>query len=206
MKKKSINNLLVTLLVDTIPTHFNLAGKADGWGPKSTLVGTSIFLSLLSIGLYALMTNITKLDPKKSAGQNPVLMQKMGLAVVALLSLVQLIIVQSSLGQGQFFDHLIIPGVGLLFAVMGNYMHSLKPNYFAGMRLPWTLEDPENWRLTHQLASKYWVGGGLLVAALGLFLPLKWGLVVLLVSSFILVLVPAIFSYRLFQQKKKQNG
>ena len=33
-------------------------------------------------------------------------------------------------------------------------MHSIKPNYFVGMRLPWTLESEANWRSTHQFASR----------------------------------------------------
>lgn len=221
MKSAKANNWLVAVLVAvpaayllwiypslpaTIPTHFNIEGQADGWGPKTTLVFTVLFMGALSIGLYALVTNIAQLDPKKTAAQNPALMRKMGLAVVALLTLVQLAIIQSASGNSQVIDRLVVPGVGLLFAVIGNYMHSIKPNYFAGMRLPWTLEDPENWRLTHQMASKYWVGGGLLVAITGIMLPLKWSLVLLFAVTFVLVLVPTLYSYRLFQQKKKQSS
>lgn len=193
-------------LPNTIPTHFNIEGKADGWGEKTTLVFTCLFMGALSMGLYALLTNISRLDPKKTAGQNPALMKKMGLAVVALLTLVQLSIIESGKGNSAVIDRLIVPGLGLFFAVMGNFMHSIKPNYFAGFRLPWTLEDPENWRLTHQVASKFWVVGGVLVAVGGSLLPLKWSLVLLFAFSFFMVLVPVVYSYRIFSRKKKENS
>ncbi|MDQ2752120.1 MAG: SdpI family protein, partial [Bacteroidota bacterium] len=37
---------------------------------------------------------------------------------------------------------------------MGNNFYNIKPNYFAGYRLPWTLESEENWRKTHHLAVR----------------------------------------------------
>jgi hypothetical protein len=41
-------------------------------------------------------------------------------------------------------------GLALLISVVGNYMGSLKPNYLAGIPLPCTSNDPENWRQTHR--------------------------------------------------------
>lgn len=40
---------------ERIPTHFNMLGQADAWGPKSD----SLFLPILGIGLYALITVLT---------------------------------------------------------------------------------------------------------------------------------------------------
>ena len=62
---------------------------------------------------------------------------------------------------------------GLLFAFMGNLMHNIKPNYFAGVRTPWTLEDPDTWRATHRLAGKLWFGGGIFVTIAVLVLPVE---------------------------------
>jgi hypothetical protein len=47
-----------------------------------------------------------------------------------------------------------IAGVGLMLAVVGNYIYNIKPNYFAGIRLPWTLHNDENWKRTHLLGGK----------------------------------------------------
>jgi uncharacterized membrane protein len=67
--------------------------------------------------------------------------------------------------------------MGAFFAVLGNYMHSIKPNYFVGFRTPWTLESEDNWRKTHQLVSKVWVPGGLLIiSGTSFLLPFKAGI------------------------------
>jgi uncharacterized membrane protein len=41
-------------LPDTIPTHFNAAGEADGFGRKASIVGLPVIASLLYIGLTLL--------------------------------------------------------------------------------------------------------------------------------------------------------
>ncbi len=41
-------------LPDSIPTHFNAAGEADGFGTKASIVGLSLIATLLYIGLTLL--------------------------------------------------------------------------------------------------------------------------------------------------------
>jgi uncharacterized membrane protein len=42
----------------------------------------------------------------------------------------------------------------ILFMILGNFMGNLRPNYFAGIRTPWTLDDPEIWRATHRIGAR----------------------------------------------------
>ena len=41
-------------LPDTIPTHFNAAGEADGFGSKASIIGLPLIATLLFIGLTVL--------------------------------------------------------------------------------------------------------------------------------------------------------
>jgi uncharacterized membrane protein len=41
-------------LPDTIPTHFNTAGEADGFGSKASIIGLPVIATLLYIGLTLL--------------------------------------------------------------------------------------------------------------------------------------------------------
>jgi uncharacterized membrane protein len=95
--------------------------------------------------------------------------------------------------------------MGLLFAIIGNYMNNLKPNWFAGLRLPWTLENEDNWRRTHQLASKLWFAGGLLMALCGLLLPFKAAFTALIIIGLIIVIVPGVYSYRIYKEGTSPN-
>ena len=99
----------------------------------------------------------------------------------------------------------IFAGVGLLLCLIGNYMHTIKPNYFAGLRLPWTLNNEDNWRKTHLLAGKLWFIGGLATAILCLLVPDTVAIVLFFIATIVLVLVPVIYSYRLYR-KNDQAG
>ena len=93
--------------------------------------------------------------------------------------------------------------MGLLFAFMGYGMPSIKPNYFVGMRLPWTLESVDNWTATHKMAGKWWMVGGILQALLGLVLPAKFAFISFMVIMGLIVAVPAGFSYQFFKKNPK---
>jgi uncharacterized membrane protein len=101
--------------------------------------------------------------------------------------------------------NLVLAMMGLLFAYMGNVMHSIKPNYFAGFRLPWTLESEENWKATHLLGSKIWFAGGILIAILALFIKPIVMFFIMMGIVLVMVIIPTVYSYRMFARSKHNN-
>jgi uncharacterized membrane protein len=81
-------------------------------------------------------------------------------------------------------------------------MYNIKPNYFAGLRLPWTLNNEENWRLTHRLAGKLWFTTGILLLILAFLLPASWLVFVFMGMVFVTVIVPVLYSYRMYAMRK----
>ncbi|HEX4052088.1 MAG TPA: SdpI family protein [Steroidobacteraceae bacterium] len=57
--------------------------------------------------------------------------------------------------------------LGALFIVLGNVLGKIRPNYFLGIRTPWTLADEHVWEQTHRFGGWAFVAGGtvMLVAA-----------------------------------------
>jgi uncharacterized membrane protein len=96
--------------------------------------------------------------------------------------------------------------MGLLFLVLGNYMYSVKPNYFIGFRVSWTLQNEDNWRKTHQLAGKLWVAGGLLITLASLLLPTIPGIIVSGIILLAMIIAPGVFSYRYYRQHLQSNA
>ena len=186
-------------LPDTIPIHFNLSGEADGYGNKNSIWVITLLMAAVSAGVYLLMKNLPRLDPKKTAGQSPELYHKIGISLVIFICAITIVMVYASRNRSININHLLLPLLGLLFMVMGNYMHSVKPNYFVGFRIPWTLENEDNWRKTHQLAGKLWVAGGLLITICTLLLPARFGFISFLAIIFIITVIPGVFSYRHFK-------
>ncbi|MDE3211609.1 MAG: SdpI family protein, partial [Bacteroidota bacterium] len=130
--------------------------------------------------------------------------QKIGMAVVLLLCAINCFVIYSSkAGSGSIGGFLPVI-LGIFFAFLGNLMHSIKPNYFAGIRTPWTLESEETWRKTHQLGGKLWFAGGLVLAVSGLLFPLATMKIVMPVVIAILVIWPIAYSYLYYKSIEKK--
>ena len=194
-------------LPEEMAIHFDLKGNPDRYGNKSELLVMVAVLSAMSIAIYFGLANIYKIDPKKYAADNKDRLQRMGFAIaVFIIALSCFIIYSTSSGTMEIGMRYVFAGVGLLFCLIGNYMHTIKPNYFAGMRLPWTLNNEDNWRRTHLLAGKLWFVGGLVIAILCLVVPDSVAIVLFFISTIILILVPVIYSYRLYRKNKQAES
>lgn len=190
----------------TVPLHFGLNGQPDRYGNKSELFLPVGIMVVVSIGVYYLLNNLHRIDPKKSyTEENRGRMQRFALGLTLFMSALGCFIVQSAVdGKINMSGNYMVVLIGLLFTFLGNYMYTIKPNYFAGFRLPWTLHDNENWRLTHKLAGVLWFAGGLLIALLALVLPAKFAMGAFITITLIITLIPAVYSYRQYANKKKQ--
>lgn len=78
----------------------------------------------------------------------------------------------------------VVPiGVGMLFIVLGNYMPKIKPNYFIGIRTPWTLENEVVWQKTHRVGGKVFVIMGVLIM-FTIFVTSVWRFIFLMIIVF----------------------
>jgi len=189
-------------LPSIVPTHFGLEGKADGFSNKKTLWLFLSFLSALSIGVYFLIINRSKIDPKKTAKLSVSAFQKIAVGIVIFISALNILIVYASISGGIALNKLLLPATGLFFIYLGNLIHSIKPNYFVGIKTPWALEDPANWRATHHLGGKMWVAGGILITISTLLLPQKAGGIIFSIIASLLVVIPFAYSYLYFKKHK----
>jgi uncharacterized membrane protein len=198
-------------LPESIPTHFNGRFEADKFGTKSDILTALLVMALVSIGLSLLINNLNAIDPKKRYPDENSLMKKISWTVVIFISLLMLIIVYTTKNYGQanissLFHKSIFILVALIFAVLGKLMTNLKPNYFIGIRTPWTLEDGDNWQKTHQLASRIWFWGGLLTLVLIIIMPADYTHYIFLSTIIPIALVPVVYSFILFREKKRKGS
>ncbi|MDB5252485.1 MAG: hypothetical protein JWP27_1654 [Flaviaesturariibacter sp.] len=186
---------------DTVPVRFNANMEPEKFENKSSLWLVTGITSGVSVIIYFLLVNIHRIDPKRR-NQPSATFAKLGFGLVVFFAALGVILVASSLRGGLGLQRLLFPLIGLLLAFLGNYLPALKPNYFAGLRLPWTLSDPDNWRQTHRLAGRIWFWSGLAFALLAVFLPVRILLPVFITAIVAMVLVPSIYSFWLFREKK----
>jgi len=191
---------------EKVPMQFGWDGEVNRYGSKLELIFVVVLLTVVNIGVYLLLRNVHKIDPKRYGAENRNRMTRLATVISIFITGILCFILYCSINQTIKPDaSLILAAVGVLFCFLGNYMFNIKPNYFAGFRLPWTLENEENWRLTHNLAGKLWFGGGLVMAILALLLPEKITFVIFFLILATLVIVPLVYSYRIFKRSRTQK-
>jgi uncharacterized membrane protein len=190
-------------LPEIIPTHFNIKGEADGFGGKGSIYLGPCIMGMASLFTYFFLTYIKKIDPKRSEQMEDGLFQKFGFFTVLFLTALSMVILYTTTHQGFSIEKLLFPIMGLAFAGLGVYMPKLKQNYFAGFKLPWTLENVDNWNATHKIAGKLWLYGGIIQFFAGLVFSSVASFVIFFIAMVLMVLVPTIYSYRMFKNGNK---
>jgi uncharacterized membrane protein len=189
-----------------VPTHFGINGQPNDYSNRSFLWVTTSILGGISIFIYLLIRFLPRIDPKKKAKYSATVFSKIAVAIVLLMSLIGCYSIYAA-KAGSFKLRGFLPVIlGIFFAFMGNMMHSIKPNYFVGIRTPWTLENEETWRKTHQLAGKLWFAGGILMALTGFLVPARAEGFVMMSILIVIVLWPVIFSYTYFKSLERLTG
>jgi uncharacterized membrane protein len=155
-------------LPSTVVTHWSLHGQPDGYSSRLWAVTALPVLIVLLTGLFRVLP---KVDPK-GANYEKFLSTYwlIANAVVTFVGVGHGLVVANGLGYTVQVDRLLPVGLGLLLAFLGNYMTRVEPNWFVGIRTPWTLSSDAVWRKTHRTAGWLLVFGGLIIAG-GAFLP-----------------------------------
>lgn len=187
-------------LPEKVPIHWNYKGEIDDWGTKYSLIG---FLFLLPVLTYVLMLVIPKIDPKKRVELMGGKYYQIKFVLVVFMSVLALFIIHSSNSQTLSSPSIVFVLLGALFMALGNYFKVIKQNYFLGIKTPWTLESEEVWKLTHILAGKLWIVGGLLIVIFSLVLTENINFYIFLGITAIISIVPIVYSYIIFKELKK---
>ena len=192
-------NFIWNQLPEKVPIHWNINGEIDRYGNKIELFWISLFLPL---GILLLMNIVPVIDPKNKIQKMGKKYENLKLFLVIFMSGLSLIIILTAKNKALIKPSYIFIMLSFLFIFFGNYMKTIKPNYFIGIRTPWTLENAEVWKITHQKASKLWFLGGILMMISLLIFPNRIGIIIFFIISLILVLYPTWFSYRYYKKLK----
>jgi len=179
-----------------IPIHFGSNGEPNGYGSK-------MFFLFFPLGIYLVMVLQPLIDPRK---RNYEIFSDTYFKLRVILSLffgiVDTIIIYNLLHSIEKMGLLLPSMVLLLFTMFGNYLGNVRPNYFIGIKCPWTLNSDVVWIRTNKLAGKLWFWGGL-AGLVALFI-IKDFKLVLIPVLFVTVIIPVVYAYIIHQKIQKQ--
>jgi uncharacterized membrane protein len=169
---------------ERMPIHWNLQGEVDGYGGK--FVGL-LLMPLVAAGLYLLLLFLPRIDPGYANYQAFAgVYNAIRLTLLLFLSVIYGVTVLAGLGYAINMTTVVGLSVAVLFVVLGSMMGRIRPNWFVGVRTPWTLSSKLSWSKTHRLAGWLFVAMGLTAV--------PWALLQSTWSFLLLVVVVATFS------------
>lgn len=186
-------------LPPTVATHWDLRGTPDGFSGRGWAVAIMPLVILVMTGLFSVLP---KLDPRrenyaKFLGTYWLIAN----AVIVFMLIAHGMIIATGLGYSVKIDRLMPIGVGVLFIILGNYLTRVEPNWFVGIRTPWTLSSDTVWRKTHRTGGWLMVLGGFVVAACA-FLPHGAFLPLFVTAIVIMAVIPIVQSYVLWKREQ----
>lgn len=147
------------------------------------MVGALLFPIFLT-GIVSLILFLPKVDPRKENYEKFEKVYRIFLHVFVLfLFSIHVVTLAYNIGIPVQVDVVVPIGVGVLFIALGNYMPKIKPNYFFGIRTPWTLENEEVWQKTHRVGGKVFVMMGVFIM-LTVFATSVWRFIFLMIIVF----------------------
>ena len=178
---------------DKVPTHFDIKGQPDDYSGKTFAL---LLMPVMNIIIYFILFIVPRIDPRKknyaafgSSYQN--IRMLIHLFFVGMF----IFITQTTSGGQPLKLNAFLSGLLLFFALLGNYMRTVRSNFFVGIRTPWTLSNDIVWRKTHELGGKIWFYSGIVLAIIIFFLPQTAAVIVMFCGIFLMVIIPVVYSY-----------
>ncbi|MCT4418637.1 MULTISPECIES: SdpI family protein [Leuconostoc] len=178
--------LLWQYLPQQLPIHFGIDGQPDQYAPK--------LIAVIGLPVLIIAVNYVIIRSMKNKGiDNQKVFTVLIWSLPLLLNVVQIVTFMHALNYHINIGSVILPVIGLLFIVLGNYLPKTTPNYMVGIRLPETLHNSENWQKTNRLGGFTMVFAGFILLITGIIGNMI-AVIGLIVAMVITILVPAVYA------------
>jgi uncharacterized membrane protein len=176
-----------------LPVHWGFDGRPDRIWPRDAAIAIFPVVAVLLVGLFAA---IGRLAPPEQVEPGRPVAEAMLAGLLGLFCALQFALILIGVGSDIDMVRIIAFGVAALLVLLGLALPRSGPNPHAGIRLPWTLRDPGNWRASHRLAGVLLVLGGLWLALVAWLWPDPVSLLSAMAVAIVAPLaVAAIFSF-----------
>lgn len=152
-------------LPDQVPVHWNIHGVADRMGSKWELL---LIMPSVGIVMTALAPLLPRLGPfRQNFAQFRITYGRIFVMLLTVFLGLHAVILLKAAGAQLAIGPALAVLIGLMIAVLGNWLGKVRRNFYIGIRTPWTLASQEVWERTHHAGARIFVIWGLAMMAGG---------------------------------------
>lgn len=186
-----------------VASHWGINGQPDGWTSRGTLI---YLMPLIGVGVGLLLSVLPRIDPRRASyelhsGTWWLLVN----AILVFLAGIHVTSVGYNLGWPISIGRVVAVGVGLLFILVGNVMTRMRPNWFMGIRTPWTLSSDVVWRKTHRVGGYLFVATGAITILSALARP-AWSFYAMVGAAGVSGIGLLVYSYLVWRKEQEAAG
>lgn len=151
--------LVFNRLPPQVATHWGVQGAPDGWSSRTSTV---LFGPIAILAMTLILWALPAIDPKRENYAKFATVFRLLVNVgITFVFVVHLAVLANGAGAPVNVVRVLGASIGVLLIIVGNYLGRLRPNWFFGIRTPWTLSSEEVWRKTHRVGGWLFVLAGL---------------------------------------------
>ncbi|MFC4357323.1 SdpI family protein [Halobium salinum] len=197
----AVSVLAAPALPERIVTNWNAAGEPSGTMSTPLALALVPLLGAVLVGLFALLPRVDPL--RANVADFRVYYDWFVVVFAAYLLVVHAALVAFNLGYPVDVTQLILAAVGVLLFYAGVVLNHVEPNWFVGIRTPWTLSDDRVWDRTHRLGAPLFKLCGVL-ALVGLLFG-EYAVYFVLVPVLATAAVTVVYSYVLYERLNRDG-
>ena len=192
--------IMYPVMPDAVASHWNSAGDVNGTMPKFWGL---LLIPLLMYGFCALLAVLPRIDPLRDNYRKfQDYYDGFILVFAAFFFFIQLQVILWGLGIHVSPNVTMPVMIGVLFIYVGFLLEHAEPNWFVGIRTPWTLSSDSVWRKTHTVGAKLFKLAGLVSMAGILAGTYAW--LFILIPAIAVAVYTVVYSYN--EYRKERGG
>jgi uncharacterized membrane protein len=188
------------MVPERFPLHYDLYGKVDHWGTRPEAAIPLLILPAVSVVMYLFLLVLPLIDPgRANYNRFGVVYWVIRFVVLANFAVLHAVVLVSTLGHVVDVARIMLLSAGVMLLVMGSVMGKVRPNWFVGVRTPWTLSSKLSWTHSQRAGGWMFIVVGLLTLPAA-FLPAPWNIAVFLGALILGPLGLVVYSYLVWRR------
>ena len=186
-------------MTERVATHWNMQGEVDGWSSRFIVAWIIPLVMAVMLVIFRILPHI---DPRRASYEKfRGAYDGIVITTLAFMFGLHILLLASATGSQVPVGRIIPAAAGAFFIVLGVLLPKAHPNWFIGIRTPWTMTSDVAWERTHRLAGTLFMLSGVLGVLASVVVPRQAALV-LMVSASLTGVAVIVYSFVVWRREK----